>query len=355
MEYRENKVKRNYGIDLLRMLLMFMVVILHVLGDGGILDAAEPLSFHYNVAWLLETFSYCAVNGYVLITGYFYIDGKYHVSSLIMLWLQTVLYTFGIMAAACILKPELFYIEDLWDALFPISRKTYWYLSAYVGLFVLIPLLNAGICALSELKMKQLLKMILLVFSVYSTFALGVLKGDPFGELEGYSLIWLIVIYIIGACIKKYGWGEKISVSKAMLGFVAVVMISWIVKLVLLSFARDTINSNLLISYTSPTMVAASIFLFLAFKKLTIPNALKKPIAIFSPAAFGVYLIHKQEYVAGFFIRGKFVHYLELNGVAMIGAVLLTAVVIFIICILIDLVRCKIFTLLKIKQKLENI
>lgn len=347
-------MKRNYGIDLLRMVLMFMVVILHVLGDGGILDAAEPLSLHYNVAWLLETCSYCAVNGYVLITGYFYIDGKYHISSLIMLCLQTVLYTFGIMAAACVLKPELFYIEDLWDAIFPISRGTYWYLSSYVGLFVLIPFLNAGIHALSEQKMKQLLKMILLVFSVYSTFALGVLKGDPFGELEGYSLIWLIVMYLIGACIKKYDWGKSLSVGKAMLGFIGMVMISWIVKLGILNFVGDAINSNLFISYISPTIVMAAVCLFLAFQKLNIPNVFKKPIAIFSPAAFGVYLIHKQEYVAGFFIRGKFAHYLELNVFAMVGAVLLTAVVIFVVCILIDLVRCKVFKLLKIKQRLEG-
>lgn len=27
--------KRNYGIDLLRMISMFMVVVLHVLGQGG--------------------------------------------------------------------------------------------------------------------------------------------------------------------------------------------------------------------------------------------------------------------------------------------------------------------------------
>ena len=104
----------------------------------------------------------------------------------------------------------------------------------------------------------------------------------------------------------------------------------------------------------SPTMVAAAVFLFLAFQKLEIPNIFQKPIALFSPAAFGVYLIHKQEYVAGFFIRGKFVQYLELSVVEMIGAVLLTAIVIFTICILIDLVRYKVFTLLKIKQRLEN-
>ena len=35
--------QRNHGIDLLRMVSMFMVVVLHVLGQGGILAALLPL------------------------------------------------------------------------------------------------------------------------------------------------------------------------------------------------------------------------------------------------------------------------------------------------------------------------
>ena len=34
--------QRNHGIDLLRMVSMFMVVVLHVLGQGGILAALLP-------------------------------------------------------------------------------------------------------------------------------------------------------------------------------------------------------------------------------------------------------------------------------------------------------------------------
>lgn len=343
-------MKRNYGIDLLRMVLMLMVVFLHVLGDGGVLDTAEPLSANYNAAWLLESFSYCAVNCYALITGYFYIDGKYHFSSLILLWLQTVLYTVGIMVAACLLKPELFYIEDVWDAVFPISRGTYWYLSAYFGLFVLIPFLNAAIHGLQEEKMKQLLKLILFTFSVYAALC----GGDPFGELEGYSLIWLMVLYIIGACIRNYGWGAKLSAKKAVLYYVAAILFSWGIKLGIEALAGNAVNSNLLISYISPTMVIAAVSLFLAFQKLVLPSWLTKIIAIFSPAAFGVYLIHKQEYVAGFFIRGKFAHFAGESMILMLGKVVFTAIVIFTICILIDLIRCKIFKLLKIKQCLER-
>ena len=48
----ETRKQRNYGIDLLRMIAMLMVVILHILGKGGVLQAAPPLSIRYETAWL---------------------------------------------------------------------------------------------------------------------------------------------------------------------------------------------------------------------------------------------------------------------------------------------------------------
>ena len=45
------KVKRNYGIDMLRLIAMFFVVILHVLGHGGAMKNAT--GYNYNVSSLL--------------------------------------------------------------------------------------------------------------------------------------------------------------------------------------------------------------------------------------------------------------------------------------------------------------
>lgn len=347
-------MKRNYGIDFLRLVLMQMVVILHILGDGGVLEAAEPFSLTYYAAWLLESFAYCAVNCYVLITGYFYIDGRYKISSLATLWLQTITYTLGIMTVAWAIKPELFYMADFLDACFPVSRGAYWYLSSYVGLFILIPFLNAAIHAIPEQRMKAMLFFFLLVFSGYTT----VCGGDPFTLAEGYSVLWLILLYIVGACIKKYGWGTRLSVGKTAGLYVGAVLLSWGVKLGTeytgTHFFEASWNGNLLLSYLSPTMLLAAIALFLIFKRLTLSLKIEKAVALFAPAAFGVYLIHKQEYVTGHFIMGKFTGYAQKNAGMMLLSVLLTAVLVFAVCILIDLVRCRIFKILRISERLEK-
>ena len=59
---------RNYGIDALRLFSMFLIVIMHVLGQGGILNRAT--GHVYRVGWLFESFAYCAVNCFAIISGY---------------------------------------------------------------------------------------------------------------------------------------------------------------------------------------------------------------------------------------------------------------------------------------------
>lgn len=60
---------RNYGIDLLRIVSMFMICILHVIGVWGG-EASATLSLNYNIAWLIECACDCAVNAFALISGY---------------------------------------------------------------------------------------------------------------------------------------------------------------------------------------------------------------------------------------------------------------------------------------------
>ena len=88
--------KRNYGIDLLRMLSMFMIVNLHVLGQGGAMVRIVGDEAGYYAAWFLETCAYCAVDCYGLISGYVGVNGSSGPPRLLELWLQVFFYSFGI-------------------------------------------------------------------------------------------------------------------------------------------------------------------------------------------------------------------------------------------------------------------
>lgn len=116
---------------------MFMIVILHVLKQGGVLDGARALSPQYEAAWLLETAAFCAVNCYGIISGYVGVDGKYRFSNIALLWLRVVFYTLGITAIFWIFAPEYVGVKQWQNAMFPVMTEQYWYFTAYFAMFFL--------------------------------------------------------------------------------------------------------------------------------------------------------------------------------------------------------------------------
>lgn len=78
--------QRNYGIELLRLVLMYMVCILHTLGRGGVLGACEAGTTGFRVFWLIEILSYCAVDGFAIISGYTAADKPRKYEKLADMW-----------------------------------------------------------------------------------------------------------------------------------------------------------------------------------------------------------------------------------------------------------------------------
>lgn len=68
--------KRNSGIELLRIIAMFSIVVLHIVGIGGINNAYPLHSAGYAAALLLRSVTFCSVNCYALISGYVGCTGR---------------------------------------------------------------------------------------------------------------------------------------------------------------------------------------------------------------------------------------------------------------------------------------
>lgn len=72
----EEKTNRNFGIDLIRIISMYNVVILHVNNFGEILFGTKKFSSNYYTVWFLETISMSSVNVFGLISRYVMIDSS---------------------------------------------------------------------------------------------------------------------------------------------------------------------------------------------------------------------------------------------------------------------------------------
>lgn len=347
------KQERNYGIDLLRMVAMFLVAVLHVLGQGGILKNTNVNSGQYLVGWFLELAAFTSVNLYALISGYVGINSKYRVTNIAVLWLQVFFYSFGIALVIAIFKPSVCSLMGALKFTLPVITRKYWYFSAYVVLFLFMPVLNAGVNALSKRTLRRVIIGMILVFSVAASVAKEA-SYDPFTLTGGYTGLWLMILYVLGAYIRKYGMWESLSKLKLIGVFFSCAVLSLsfkvLVRLAAKAITGEAYNLKFVSTFISPLVVLGSIALLLFFARLQCGNIMKKIVALFAPAAFGVYLIHVHPLIWEHLMKKRFAFLANLNPFLLAGGVLLSALGIFVVCSLIDLVRIRIFKLLKIRQ-----
>ncbi len=334
---------RNYGIDLLKILSMYMVVVLHILHHGGIMTGCEPGMSQLS-AQLLHTASFCAVNLFGLTTGYLMGDRRVKYGRVVDLWLQVVFYCVVISAAACLLGKAVS-LRGWLGALAPVTFKSYWYFSAYFGLFFLMPYLNAMLSALSKRQDRGLALVLVVLFFLVSCLS----PEDAFAMRDGYSLIWLLILYVTGALLRKYAHRVTLSSWWLVGGYLAMVLLT-VVSQYAIEAVTTSIAGNLLLQYDSVTVVAMAVFLMLLFSRIRLPSALQKAVAVLSPLSFAVYIIHEQPIVKADLIQDRFVSLGELHWAVMIAGVLMAAAAIYIMCTVIEFSRVKLFALLKISS-----
>ena len=131
--------QRNYGIDLLRITSMFMVVILHVIGQGGMMSSTSGMTISYEITRFVWTAAYCAVNCYALISGYVGCNSTFKLSNLIKLWIQVMFTCVTITAIFAIYNPSTVSFQSWINAFFPVMRKQFWYFTSYFCIFLITP------------------------------------------------------------------------------------------------------------------------------------------------------------------------------------------------------------------------
>ena len=117
-------VQRNYGIDLLRLLAMYLVVVVHVSGQFAYKFAPKG-SLNFDISWGTFLSSLIAVNVFVMITGYVSANSQHHWKSLIKLWCLIWFYSVGIGLPVFFLLPSYLSATELIRCFFPIIQKHY--------------------------------------------------------------------------------------------------------------------------------------------------------------------------------------------------------------------------------------
>lgn len=335
----EVKQGRNYGVECLRIISMYFIVVIHVLGQGGILNNLQPLSIKYDAMYLLEGFVYCAVNCFAIISGYGMSMSKPKYNKLISLWLQVLFYSVMLTVIVAIFMHGSVTKGDILKAFFPLLSDRYWYFTSYFVLYLCTPILNRVINELTKEYYIALLTGMGLLFVLFSP-----VFGNYRGLCDGYSFGWLIVLYFVGGYIRKYPI-DNISPRKALIGYIVCVLGTGGGKIAIECITSTIGNfksGNRLISYLSPTVVGSSIALTILFACLRVkPN--KRLLRVSSQLSFSVYLIHTNLVVFNNVLKDAFLRFVECPVPVLLVIVLVSAGAIYLFCLLLDLLRLKLF------------
>lgn len=347
-----NKVERNYGIDLLKITCLLGVVILHILGHGGILNSTKT-TLAFSLAWLLEILVYPSVNCFVIISGFVGFRGeKYYprIKNLISLYFVVLFYSIVIgLFFKVFVSGSLSAIEEIIKLFFPVTTTQYWFFTAYFAMFIVSPALNLFVHK-ADSRMLKLLLGVTLFLAVLSCVR------DPFYLNAGFSFAWFCQLYIIGATIRKHNIAEKFSKHFWGLTVIVALLITWIPKILSrlvgtnigeVLFARI---GGMLISYCSPTIIIMAIGFVCIFEGIKIREFIKTIIRFLVPATFSVYLLHENYYIRELFIGERFVFANNYHPFLIVLIVVLSALAIFLACVVIDKIRALLFKILHIDK-----
>lgn len=279
-------IKRHTNIELLRLVLMFLIVTEHVFGHGGGIinyiigrstDMAE-LSF---INCAIYAPCIMSVDCFILISGYFGI--KFNIKKLVNFWIQAcstalILISFSLLW----MRPNVVLIIK---SFMPILSNYWWFLSTYVFLFILSPMINGFIENLSQRQFKT----IIIILAIFN--CVGGLIWGTFNTNSGYSIVNFIFIYLIGRYIRIYV--GNIDNHRHLIGLALLILNLAFISLIYL-FQKNGASINIrILAYNNPFVIILAILFFLFFKSLKI----KTNIQSISKCALGIYLFHDNEII----------------------------------------------------------
>lgn len=322
---------RQSNFELLRIVAMFLVLVVHAdFWANGVPSQYECINNMVPsiTRFGIEAISIVCVNVFVLISGWFGI--KPNVKRMSSFIFQCLFFLGGLYVATIILGFGQLNSKGLRGCFCLLEQN--WFIKSYVGLCILAPCLNKFI----EYSSERQLRGIIIYFYTFQTIYGWLFPAARFIE-NGYSVFSFIGLYILSQYIRKFcsdivdktsGWR---FISLYFIIVIANCLLGYFTTLYSLPFCQR------IYSYISPLVVAASVCLTLAFKKINVNSTLINWVAA---SSFAVFLFHTSPALNNVFFKAWCVAlYNNYNGIECLIYIFQFLVLIFIISILLDQIR----------------
>ena len=289
---KNNKNLRSSNFELLRIIAILCIIVFHFSYEGGF--SYPAFCFNEFVVYSFHMLGELGVNLFILISGYHMIKGTFKWKKLLTLILEVQFYNWicvflSIRFNGLVLDKRTFFTN-----FFPVTEYKYWFITAYILIYLFSPYINKLLLSLSKKELQNLLTICLILFCIIPTFY-GGLKNDTETLLYYNRFIWLMIIYMIGAYIRLYPPVRLVKKSQwlgiSFLLFCFMEASILIIEKFPAFFAEIGITEgNYFWRPNNLPMTALSISIFLLFRLIDIkPNKLINRLA---STTLGIYLLH---------------------------------------------------------------
>lgn len=286
--------ERNSNLEILRIISMILIIAHHYSVHGC--EAFETeYSLNRYIIGFLSLGGKFGISCFILISGYYMIYSKFTLRKYLKLlgevWFYSVF--IGLMFFSVLIPVEPIGLKSVIKMFVPIGYAQYGFVTNYIVLMVISPLLNLLMETLNKVSHKNIILFAVLFWSIIPSFT----KAE-----YGFSdLCWYIILYITAGYIRKYVDESFNNSEKHLLvGCIAYGLL--VLSNIVLIFIRHSLNNAFIIHdsrhfsvLNSPFVFVASIEIFIAFiKKVPYCNVRLNKAA---SATFGVYLIHDNPFL----------------------------------------------------------
>lgn len=203
-EKAQPAARRESNMELLRIISIFMIIVFHCAYKSGF-DFTPGLSINTLILKGMWMLGELGTNLFMLISGYYMIHGRFKLKKLIRLLAEVQFYTWITIWLGS--RLGIYALSD-WKsilfAFFPVTLNWNWFITAYILIYILSPYLNLLIHAMDAKTFRGFLGTALGIYCLIPT-VWGLFLGGTEDMLYYNRMIWLAIMYFLGAYIREYG------------------------------------------------------------------------------------------------------------------------------------------------------
>ena len=319
---------RNNSLDLYKILCMFLITTIHIIGYSGI---SPTNTFNAFLVDFLEVLQYFSISGFTLITGYFLVDKKSTKAKVFNFIFLVSFFSIIIYLISLLFKPQ-FSLSLIIRSFFPIIFAHYWYPINYLCLLILVPFLNQFARSLCK---KQFLLFICVLAFITSTFfhLSPFVEPTPYIGHYSHSILWFVLLYFIAAYIKLHGIKRRIFFGPVM--FLVCGTLIFVFRIIGGYKIFSYIN---LLSYNSVLSLLFTVSSFITFSNIHINlgRTLNNCLSYCMSSVFVIYLL--QEHNAVRKLLWDFVNITKWSeSIWLLPIILFVFIVLFILALILNL------------------